>query len=88
MKKNRPVCFDITTIQGEFSIEIKNRFEAFMAIQKEITPVEIVNRARDILISTAKATLPMKKSKKQIYLSRKIFELIKERRNLIKKWKR
>ena len=87
MKKNCPVRFDMTAIPEQYSIEIKNRFEALMALQEEMTPDKMANHARDVFISTAKTILKIKKSKKQIYLSKETLELIEERRMLRKKWK-
>ena len=55
-----------------------------MALQDEMTPDKMANHARDVFISTAKTILKIKKSKKQIYLSKETLELIEERRILRK----
>ena len=51
-----------------------------MALQEEMTPDKMANHARGVFISTAKKILKIKKSKKQIFLSKETLELIEERR--------
>ena len=62
----------MTAIPEQYSIEIKNRFEALMALQDEMTPDKMVNHAKDVFISTAKTILKIEKSKKQIYFQKKL----------------
>ena len=61
----------MTAIPEQYSIEIKNRFEALMALQEEMTPDKMANHARDVFISTAKTISKIKKSKEtNIFIKR------------------
>ena len=62
----------MTAIPEQYSIEIKNRFEALMALQEEMTADKIANHARDVFISTAKTILKIKSQRNKYFYQKKL----------------
>ena len=68
------VRYDVSEINAGYKVEIQNRFQALMEIEKDINPDEFANDIRDIILETAKKHVPKRRRKNQPWISKKTYD--------------
>ena len=64
-RPKKPTRFDVTKINDQYSLQVKNRFQTlFEEEEDESTPEEMWQGIKDAVIETAETTIPKCKSKK------------------------
>ena len=75
--------FDLMNIDNKYKIETRNRFEALLIREEEMTQEELWEDTEDIIMTTAKKYIPMKKKRRSSpWLSQETTDLTDERRLL------
>ena len=74
VKQKTQVRYNVSEINAGYKVEIQNRFQAFMEIEKERNPDEFANDIRDIILETAKKHVPKRLRKNQPWISKKTYD--------------
>ena len=83
MKKEPMVVrYDLSEIDDQYKIDVKNRFSELMNIVEEKDPDELADDIKNIYIEAAGKHLPRKRHKKQVWISKETLDLIDRRREI------
>ena len=83
MKKEPMVVrYDLSEIDDQYKIDVKNRFSELMNIVEKKDPDELADDIKNIYIEAAGKHLPRKRHKKQVWISKETLDLIDRRREI------
>ena len=82
-RQQKPVRFDVTKINEQYRVEVKNKFQSLLEKDSEdSTPEELWQSIKEVVSKTAHRTLPRCKKKKKPWLTGEVFRLADQRRNV------
>ena len=85
-KPKKPVRFDITKLDDNYRVEVKNKFQKLMEMDsEESTPDELWQDIKQAALETAEETIPKRKNKRKPWLTEKVFALADQRREVKEK---
>ncbi len=82
-RQRKPVRYDVSEINDQYRVEVKNKFLTLLEQDsEETTPEELWEDVKHVVNDTAQATLPRQKRKKSPWTSKKVLELADQRREV------